>query len=197
MASIVCLWSGDELMQKLFDSDRGYGPRWGDIMYEWELEHGCDTPSAPVRTFEAMQADADEQRMREYAERLRAAAAAKASAEASEAARRAGLRRNEALAAAAQAAKAASVAAPHKMAAPCKWLYCPPNTKDVFVKNVCSECWGHEYKNPKTGRVEKPHSCNRLHPGEPGWKAEWNALSVPANRFRVDQMADKFSTLRR
>lgn len=74
-----------------------------------------------------------------------------------------------------------------KVDRPCKWLYCDEKvSKSQWRKDengkLCaplrnyvtgSQCWGHEYVNPKTGRLEKPHKCAHLHPGEPGWRAEW------------------------
>jgi hypothetical protein len=76
-----------------------------------------------------------------------------------------------------------------KVDRPCKWLYCderaPKSTwrKDENGKPCAplrnaltgSQCWGHEFVNPKTGKLEKPHKCGHLHPGEAGWKAEWNS----------------------
>jgi hypothetical protein len=71
---------------------------------------------------------------------------------------------------------------------PCKWLYCDEKVpKSQWRKDengtLCaplrnaltgSQCWGHEFVNPKTGKLEKPHKCGHLHPGEAGWRAEWN-----------------------
>jgi hypothetical protein len=38
-----------------------------------------------------------------------------------------------------------------------------------------AQCWGHEFVNPKTGQWERPHKCSHQHPGEPGWRVEWDA----------------------
>ena len=42
------------------------------------------------------------------------------------------------------------------------------------TKHVSSECWSHERVCPETGALLKPHKCPWLHPGEAGWRAEWN-----------------------
>jgi hypothetical protein len=48
--------------------------------------------------------------------------------------------------------------------------------------HVSSECWSHERVCPQTGALLTPHKCPFLHPGEPGWHAEWaaNRLWQPA-----------------
>lgn len=70
---------------------------------------------------------------------------------------------------------------------PCKWLYCDEKVpKSAWRKDengtLCaplrnyvtgSQCWGHEFINPKTGKLEKPHKCAHQHPGEAGWLPEW------------------------
>ena len=51
-----------------------------------------------------------------------------------------------------------------KKSQPCKW---------VVGEFKGDECWAHEYTDPKTGRRERPRTCCRVHPGEPGWHDEW------------------------
>ena len=48
--------------------------------------------------------------------------------------------------------------------------------------HVSSECWSHERVDPVSGKLLAPHKCPFLHPGEPGWHAEWtmNRLWKPA-----------------
>jgi hypothetical protein len=62
---------------------------------------------------------------------------------------------------------------------PCARLYsCVGDKKSggakPTTKHVSSECWSHERKCPETGALLKPHKCPWLHPGEPGWRPEWN-----------------------
>ena len=70
----------------------------------------------------------------------------------------------------------------------CKWLYlneaaprsqwrknekgewCAPMVRHL----TGSQCWAWEYVHPKTKQRCAPHKCDHLHPGEPGWRAEWN-----------------------
>lgn len=72
-----------------------------------------------------------------------------------------------------------------KLAEPCKFLYVANGGKEPDSRSICSECWRHEFVNPQTGKKETPHACNRLHPGEAGWKEEWSMLPLPRNRFRI------------
>ena len=72
-----------------------------------------------------------------------------------------------------------------KLAEPCKFLYVANGGKEPDSRTTCSECWRHEFVNPQTGKKEAPHACNRLHPGEAGWKEEWSMLPLPRNRFRI------------
>jgi len=70
-------------------------------------------------------------------------------------------------------------AGPKKIQQPCKW---------VVGQFSSDECWAFEYTDPKTGVRERPHTCERLHPGEEGWCCEWlkNPRFEPAgaeNRF--------------
>jgi len=74
-----------------------------------------------------------------------------------------------------------------KVLKPCKNLYYSSNEGNK-VSTVQSECWAWEYQDPKTGRWEKPHTCEHLHPGEPGWKDEWRTnrnfgMETSNNRF--------------
>jgi hypothetical protein len=75
-----------------------------------------------------------------------------------------------------------------KVDAPCKWLYCNEAApKSLWTTNSkgerCapllkglsgSQCWAHEYQDPKSKAWIKPHTCKRLHPNEDGWRDEWN-----------------------
>ena len=68
---------------------------------------------------------------------------------------------------------------PPKRNCPCKNLFYDekqvrPGQRAPFVKYVASECWAHEYKDPKTGEKKAPHKCLYLHPGEVGWLPQWN-----------------------
>jgi hypothetical protein len=176
----VCLFPSDPLQVRLFEAETN-GELWGDILYN-ALEEAAASAALGGR-IEAMQLDAQEQRMREYAERKAKALADRAAAEAVQHARQQGLRANEARKVAAAAAASVKV---QKLAEPCKWLYCPSGSNGVFGAKVCSECWGHEYRNPKTGKFEMPHKCDRLHPGEAGWLAEWSQLPRPRNQMRFN-----------
>lgn len=74
-----------------------------------------------------------------------------------------------------------------KIDSPCRWLYCDEKApKSTWRKNakgeLCapvlkaltgSQCWAHEYLDPKTKVMKKPHTCKHLHPGEDGWRHEW------------------------
>lgn len=53
---------------------------------------------------------------------------------------------------------------PKKIQQPCKW---------VVGQFKGDECWAYEYTDPKTGKRETPHTCQRLHIGEEGWHNEW------------------------
>ena len=72
--------------------------------------------------------------------------------------------------------------APSKIMEPCRFLYTPSD--NVFINTVCSECWAYEYTHPVTKQFTIVHQCLRLHPGEEGWKDEWNTLSLPRNKMR-------------
>ena len=89
-----------------------------------------------------------------------------------------------------------------KRDSPCRWLYCDEkaprsqwrqNKEGEFCapvrdKLTGSQCWGWEYKNPKTGNIEKPRKCPYLHPGEDGWLPEWNtARTFKPTPAGVDQ----------
>ena len=80
------------------------------------------------------------------------------------------------------------VAVIRKIQEPCKWLYLdekapkfewqttrdgkrePPHRPHL----TGAECWAYEYHDPKTGKLQVKHTCDRLHPGEEGWMTEWN-----------------------
>jgi hypothetical protein len=84
-----------------------------------------------------------------------------------------------------------------KKACPCARLYSCVGDKSTggakpTTRHVSSECWSHERVCPETGARLKPHKCPWLHPGEPGWQAQWNtdrlwrpasAAPVAASRF--------------
>jgi hypothetical protein len=94
-----------------------------------------------------------------------------------------------------------------KIDEPCKFLYCDEHSdKRTWKKDdrgkLCapirkaltgSECWAHEYHDPRSNNLLTPHTCKRLHPNEPGWRNEWNTdrtfrPSAPAptpNRFSI------------
>ena len=177
---VVCLFREDALQARLFDAESN-GELWGDFLFD-ALAVAAVAAALGSR-LEDMRVDADEQRMREYAQRKAKALADRAAAEAAQRARQQGMRAHEARKVAAAAAAAAQV---QKLAEPCKWLYCPAGSNGVFGAKVCSECWGHEYRNPKTGKFEMPHKCERLHPGEVGWLAEWSHLPRPRNQMRFN-----------
>ena len=65
--------------------------------------------------------------------------------------------------------------------------------------HVSSECWSHERVDPITGALLTPHKCPFLHPGEPGWHAEWAAnrlwqpAAAPAAPVRVWEPENRFS----
>jgi len=65
-----------------------------------------------------------------------------------------------------------------KRAEPCKFLYDCQKPDGVSAARpttlgVTTECWSHEYKDPKTGLLVAKHVCDRLHPGEAGWLPQW------------------------
>ena len=53
---------------------------------------------------------------------------------------------------------------PKKIQQPCKW---------VVGQFKGDECWAWEYTDPKSGKRECPHTCQRLHIGEEGWHDQW------------------------
>jgi len=62
---------------------------------------------------------------------------------------------------------------------PCARLYsCVGDKRSGGAKpttmHVSSECWSHERVCPETGALLTPRKCPWLHPGEAGWRAEWN-----------------------
>jgi hypothetical protein len=61
-----------------------------------------------------------------------------------------------------------------KKCEPCKFLYsCVGTPARSTTMHVSSECWSHEYTDAVTGKKVVKHVCDRLHPGEDGWLAEW------------------------
>ena len=95
-----------------------------------------------------------------------------------------------------------------KVDEPCKFLYCDEKApKSMWTTNAkgerCaplrkeltgSECWAHMYHHPKTKALMTPRTCKRLHPGEAGWREEWNLNRT----FRVvpPSKADNFFAAR-
>ena len=57
---------------------------------------------------------------------------------------------------------------------PCKWLYLEEDGKTYSKHLTGAHCWAWEYVDPKTGKVEHPHTCKHLHPNEFGWRSEWD-----------------------
>lgn len=54
--------------------------------------------------------------------------------------------------------------------------------------HVCTECWGWEYTDPRTGQIVRKRTCPWLHPGEEGWQPEWDTdrtSRVAAERVRA------------
>ena len=81
---------------------------------------------------------------------------------------------------------------------PCKNLYYDMARKGKdgrapFVDYVVSECWAHEYTDPKTKKKLAPHVCAYSHPNEPTWLPEWTK-----NRsFRPGEVVNRFAALKR
>jgi hypothetical protein len=83
-------------------------------------------------------------------------------------------------------------AAPSKIMEPCRFLYTPSD--NVFINTVCSECWAYEYTHPVTKQFITVHQCMRLHPGEEGWKDEWNTLPLPRNKIKFNTTNNTHNT---
>jgi len=73
---------------------------------------------------------------------------------------------------------------------PCKFLYsCVGTPARSTTKHISSECWSHEYTDAVTGKLVAKHVCDRLHPGDEGWLAEWatdrhfKPAAVPQTQF--------------
>ena len=65
---------------------------------------------------------------------------------------------------------------------PCKFLYnCQGTPARPTTLGVTTECWSHEYRDPKTGAIVAKHVCDRLHPGEAGWLPQW----ITDRRFKA------------
>ena len=71
-----------------------------------------------------------------------------------------------------------------KIAQPCKCLY-ELSGRGYTSRTVSSECWAWEYTDAKKKVFKAPRTCQYLHPGEIGWLAEWNNLSMPRSQWRV------------
>jgi len=61
---------------------------------------------------------------------------------------------------------------PKKYDRPCKWMVGKERQESLARGEVLC-CWAWEFKNPKTGKIEKPRTCMFQHPGEDGWRDEW------------------------
>ena len=80
------------------------------------------------------------------------------------------------------------VARIRKVQEPCKWLYLDEKAPKCDWRRTREgkpeppyrpyltggECWAFEYHDPKTGKLQIKHTCDRLHPGEEDWRKEWN-----------------------
>ncbi len=87
-----------------------------------------------------------------------------------------------------------SQAATQKRPEPCKFLYsCVGTPARSTTRHVSSECWSHEYTDAVTGQKIIKHVCDRLHPGDEGWLAEWNTdrhfkpVAVPQTQFFLER----------
>lgn len=96
-----------------------------------------------------------------------------------------------------------------KVDEPCKFLYCDESVpKNLWKKDtngkLCapmrisltgSECWAHEYHDPRSKALKTPHTCKRLHPNEDGWRDEWDINRtfrpsvVPRRSKRIENSA--------
>ena len=146
-----------------------YVPLWGDEAYEAELEYFRS--ESPLQKEARLAAEAS------------AEAAAEASAEAFKMATYAQIQGVKNLRPTGRGRERAI----GKQNKPCCGLYCDEKApKSTWRKNaegkLCapmlkaitgSQCWAHEYVDPKTKALKKPHTCSMLHPGEDGWCAEW------------------------
>jgi hypothetical protein len=65
-----------------------------------------------------------------------------------------------------------------KVMKPCKWLYLNEDGKTYSEHLTGAQCWAWEYVDPKTGKTQCPHTCKHLHPGEFGWRDEWEATET-------------------
>lgn len=71
------------------------------------------------------------------------------------------------------------VAAIRKIAQPCKFLYnCEDTPARPTTKHITTECWSHA-----------KGVCDRMHPGEAGWHAEWQNDRT----FKPVGQADRFA----
>ena len=154
--------------QSVVDYDRFVNGSWGALNDMWyEEDHAAETA---LEARERLEAEAARER-----ERAIVAEALRQSQYAQELAFRQSL---------GQKKPVKGAVAPKKLIlAPCKWLYAVNGQDGVFSSRPCSECWGHEYTNAK-GEFRAPHKCLYVHQGDPEWKAEWNALALPRDRWR-------------
>jgi hypothetical protein len=79
---------------------------------------------------------------------------------------------------------------------PCKKLYkcegggAAGGVARPTTLHVCTECWGWEYTDPRTGQIVRKRTCPWMHPGEEGWQPEWDTdrtSRVAAERVRALQ----------
>jgi hypothetical protein len=154
-----------------------HGVLWGDYIYEMDAQHEAALTTEERRARDAAVAERERQAQLDMASRQRelfadiarqkaaaaAAAATRGSAPVSNVAR-----------------TTSSAPAANKVPLPCKFLYVARDGSEPDSSTICSECWRHEYVDPKTKQRKIVHACDRLHPGEPGWKPEWSSL--PLNR---------------
>jgi hypothetical protein len=91
-----------------------------------------------------------------------------------------------------------------KKPTPCSRLYSCVGDKSTggarpTTRHVSSECWSHEYKCPKSGKLIAKHVCPWLHPGEAGWQKQWDTdrtwkpAAAPAPAVRTWEVEKGFS----
>lgn len=92
-----------------------------------------------------------------------------------------------------------------KTTGPCKWLFCDEkaprshwrkNEKGEWCAPVVkgltgSQCWAHEYIDPKSKQWKKPHTCAHIHPNEDGWLPQWNTDRT----YRPDRVAEGLAAM--
>jgi hypothetical protein len=140
------------------DNAARYGVRWGDLNLLWEERDLAALSTEELIHLEEM---ARFQKEKEVAERA-------LEAEANLIAEKA---RNREITAHYKCNK------DKKIMQPCIYLYsCEGKGRDrrATTLHISSECWTHEYHDPKTGELIAKHACWHLHPEEEGWCEEWN-----------------------